>query len=137
MKGGLKPQYSALIPFLTAQNKYFQLLYALEMVTPNDTTKFQEYNFIHVDEKWLYLMRDRQHFLLADEEIPPQHCVCHKGHITKVMFLHTVVHPCYNTSTKTWWDGKLGIWPIGVWEVAKQQLQHHVCFGLEEQKYNA
>ena len=65
------------------------------------------------------MIRDRQHFLLADEEIPPQHCVCHKGHPTNIMFLYVLL--CALTTIcqqKTWWDGKLGIWPVGVWEAA-------------------
>ena len=71
MVAGLKPHYSALKPVLTEQNKYLWLLYALEMVNPNDTTKFQDmYDFIHVDEKWFYLRKDRQQFLMVDEEIP-------------------------------------------------------------------
>ena len=66
------------------------------MVDPNDTTLFHDmFDCIHVDKKWFYLAHDRQQFLLANDQIPPQHCVCHKGHITKVMFLCAVVHPHY------------------------------------------
>ena len=36
------------------------------------------------------------------------------------MFLCAVVHPHFNPSTNSWWDGKLGIWPIGDWEPAKR-----------------
>ena len=36
------------------------------------------------------------------------------------MFLCGVVCPCYNPCMKTWWDGKLEIWPIGDWEPAKR-----------------
>ena len=43
----------------------------------------------------------------------------HKSLITKVMFLCAVVRPCFNPSANSWWDGKLGIWPIGDWEPAK------------------
>ena len=110
MKGGLKPHSSGIKPFLTEQNKYIQLMYAMEMVNPNDTTKFQDmYNFIHADEKWFYLVRDRQQFILADEELPSQHCVCHKGCITKEMFLCVVAHACYKNTTILWRYGKLGI----------------------------
>ena len=74
MEGGLKPHSSALNPVLTEQNKYSWLLFALDMVNPSDTTKFQDmYNFIHVDEKWFYLPRDKHQFLLVDGERPPQH----------------------------------------------------------------
>ena len=35
------------------------------------------------------------------------------------MFLCAVAHPCFNPSANSWWDGKLGILPIGDWEPAK------------------
>ena len=94
MEGGLKPHTSSLKPVLTEQNKYSQLLFALEMGNLNDPTKFQDmYNMVHVnvDKKW-FLMRDKQCFLLVDDA---QHCVCHKGHMTKVMFLCAVACQCY------------------------------------------
>ena len=40
------------------------------------------------------------------------------------MFLCTVVRPCFNPSANSWWDGKLGIWPIGDWEPAKQKSKN-------------
>ena len=36
------------------------------------------------------------------------------------MFLCAVARPCFNTSANSWWDGKLGIWPIGDWEPAQR-----------------
>ena len=33
--------------------------------------------------------------------------------------------PCYNTTTKTLWDGKLTIWPVGCCKGAKQGSQNH------------
>ena len=63
---------------------------------------------------------------MGEGEIPPspqrenpKHCVKHKSHITKVMFLCVVVRPHYNPCAKCWWDGKLGVWPIGEWEPVK------------------
>ena len=46
MEGGLKSHYSSLKPSLAEQNKYSQLLYALEMIG------WDMYDCIHVDEKW-------------------------------------------------------------------------------------
>ena len=40
------------------------------------------------------------------------------------MFLCTVVRPHFNPSANSWQDGKLGIWPIGDWEPAKQGLKN-------------
>ena len=101
MKGGLKPHSSSLKPVLTGQNKYSWLLFALEILDPMDTTKFKDmYNYIHVDEKWFYLTGDCQRFILADEELPLHHSVCHKGHITKVIFLCAVACPQYSAATR-------------------------------------
>ena len=36
------------------------------------------------------------------------------------MFLCAIVHPRSNPCANSWWDGKLGIWPIGDWEPAKR-----------------
>ena len=41
------------------------------------------------------------------------------------MFLCAVVCLQYSTATKTWWDGKLGIWPIQFGELAKQRSHNH------------
>ena len=56
MEGGLKPHYASLKPSLTEWNKCSWLLYALDAIDPNKTTKFRDmYDCIHVDEKWFYL----------------------------------------------------------------------------------
>ena len=52
------------------------------------------------------------------------HFVKHKSHITKVMLLCAVARPCFNPCSNSWWDGKLGIWPIGDWELVKQKLKN-------------
>ena len=36
------------------------------------------------------------------------------------MFLCAVARPHFNLSANSWWDGKLGIWPIGDWEPVKR-----------------
>ena len=35
------------------------------------------------------------------------------------MLLCAVARPCFNPCANCWWDGKLGIWPIGEWILAK------------------
>ena len=36
------------------------------------------------------------------------------------MFLCAVARPRYDTNKNAWFDGKIGIWPIGKWEPAKR-----------------
>ena len=52
--------------------------------------------------------------------------VKHKSHIPKVMFLCAVARPQFNTSLNAWWDGKLGIWPIGDWEPVQRKSKNRL-----------
>ena len=74
---------------------------------------------IHLDKKWFCLTWEKERYLLLPEEKNPKHCIKHKSHIRKVMFLCAIVCPRFNPSANFWWDSKLGIWPIGDWELAK------------------
>ena len=112
---------NSLKPVLTEENKVAQLIMALESRDPNDPSKFLDMmDRVHVDEKWFFLSRQRERYLLLPEEKNLKRCVKSKSHITKVMFLCAVARPRFNTSANSWWDGKLGIWPIGGWEPAQR-----------------
>ena len=112
---------NSLKPVLTEENKVARLIMALESRDPNDPSKFRDMmDRVHVDEKWFFLSRQRESYLLLPEEKNPKRCVKSKSHITKVMFLCAVARPRFNTSANSWWDGKLGIWPIGGWEPAQR-----------------
>ena len=112
---------NSLKPVLTEENKVARLIMALESRDPNDPSKFRDMmDRVHVDEKWFFLSRQRERYLLLPEEKNPKQCVKSKSHIIKVMFLCAVARPRFNTSANSWWDGKLGIWPIGGWEPAQR-----------------
>ena len=93
-------------------------------------------DWIHLDEKWFFLTQEKERYLLLLEEKNPQWCVKHKSHIIKVMFLCAVTHPRFNPSANSWWDGKLGIWPIGDWELAKCKFKNrpreHWCGRIKQ-----
>ena len=108
-------------PVLTEENKVAWLIMALDSHDPQDPMKLLDMmDHIHVDEKWFFLSQQKERYLLMPEEKNPKWCIKSKLHITKVMFLCAVVHPRFNPSANSWWDGKLGIWPIGDWEPAKR-----------------
>ena len=103
------------------ENKVAQLVMALDSWDPQDPTKFLDMmDHIHVGEKWFFLSQQEERYLLLPEEKNPKQCVKSKSHITKVLFLCAIVRPHFNPSANSWWDGKLGIWPIGDWEPAKR-----------------
>ena len=112
---------NSLKPVLTEENKVAWLIMALEAHDPQDSMKFLDMmDHIHDNEKWFFLSRQMERYLLLPEEKNPKQCIKSKLHITKVMFLCAIVHPRFNPSVNSWWDGKLGIWPIGDWEPAKR-----------------
>ena len=113
------------------ENKVAWLIMALDSNVPQDPTKFLDMmDRIHMDEKnpkrcvksklhiakVLFDMMDHIHV----DEKNPKRCIKSKSNIPKVMFLCAVAHPHFNPSENSWWDGKLGIWPIGDWEPAKR-----------------
>ena len=86
---------NSLKPVLTEENKVARLIMALEAHDPEDPSKFLDMmDHIHVDEKWFFLSRQRERYLLLPEEKNPKQCIKSKSHITKVMFLCAVACPC-------------------------------------------
>ena len=79
--------------------------------------KFQDmYDYIHVDEKWFSLMTDRHHFLLPDEEIPPQHLCLpqrtyHKGNVSVCCCMPLLQY--VNKDMVGWKTGNLASWCLG------------------------
>jgi len=119
---------SALKPALTLSNEHDRLLFALEMTDPastvntrNATMKFStQHDEVHIDEKWFFTCKDQQtHILVSDEEEAPHRTTKHKSHIAKAMFICALAKP-HRLSNGAWWDGKIGIWPIGNIELAKK-----------------
>ena len=58
------------------------------------------------------MKRNCEKFYLACDEQVPVRKAKSKRHIQKVMFLAAVSRPYYCHRTKTWNDGKLGIFPF-------------------------
>ena len=77
-------------------------------------------DLIHIDKKCFYLTKDGQRFIIAADKEEPYMHVQHKSFLTKLMFLCAVARPRYDTNKNAWFDGKIGIWPIGKWEPAKR-----------------
>ena len=76
-------------------------------------------DLIHINEKWFYLTKDGQRFIIAADEAEAYRHVQHKLFLTKIMFLCAVARPRYDTNKNAWFDGKIGIWPIRKWEPVK------------------
>ena len=143
LKGRKPPQYangetifvrhsSRLKPTLTNENKLSRFMFAMKQVqqTPAATWAGHpphfdgQYNKVHIDEKWFNLSKDGKRYILVLGEDAPKRHVQHKKFISKVMFLCAVAPPRWDVTKKMWWDGKLGMWPIGYYDVAQRTNVH-------------
>ena len=79
---------SSLKPTLTDENKVSRMQLALSFMDKNDTSKFAHMDdLIHVNEKWFYLTKDGQRFIIVADEAEPYRHVQHKSFLMKIMFL--------------------------------------------------
>ena len=105
-KNVICPHTSALKPMPTNQNKLYQMLLIMEQVNPDTRHYYEQFNRVHINEKWFYMMKTSIHYyLFPDKELPECH-VKSKNHLVKVMFLCAVAHPHGN------FNGKIGMWPF-------------------------
>jgi hypothetical protein len=71
-----------------------------------------QYDEVHVDEKWFSMVQDNKWFILGVSENDPVCTTCHKGHIDKVMFLSAVARPWWDVNFNLLFDGKIGFGPV-------------------------
>ena len=117
---------SSLKPTLMEENKMLRMELVLSFIDENNTSKFENMeDLIHIDEKWFYLTKDGQRFIIATDEEEPYRHVQHKSFLMKIMFLCAVARPRYDMNKNAWFDGKIGIWPIGKWELVKRSSKKH------------
>lgn len=111
---------NALKPHLTDDHRITRIDYSLaQRDASRGLTHYHDfYNHVHVDEKWFYMTKDNEVYILADGEEPPKRSTKHKGYIKKVMFLAATARP--RRINGVWWDGKIGIWPVGHYEPAQR-----------------
>ena len=104
-------------PILTEENKLARLLMVSHFRDPQDPSKYQDmHDCIHLDEKGFFLTQEKEWYLLLLDKKNPKHCLKHKSHITKEMFLCAVARLHFYPSANSWWDRKLRIWPTGDWD---------------------
>jgi hypothetical protein len=137
LKGRKPPKYengeriflrhsSRLKPTLTDENKLTRFMFAVSQVRAEQTglrnlRKIDgQYNKVHIDEKWFWLSKDGKKYILVEGEEPPKRHVQHKKYMTKVMFLCAIARPRWDVTKRAFWNGKLGMWPIGYYDKAQR-----------------
>jgi hypothetical protein len=125
---------SALKPFLTNKIKDARYLHATSKLDLGTLNVHEDrawhyqgmFDEVHVDEKWFNeTFKTRQYLLVRGREADPSRKVTHRKHIPKVMFLVAQARPRYDPSTKSMWDGKLALIPIGTWVHQKRRSKYY------------
>lgn len=78
---------SNLRPVLTEINQVARLMFCLDEINESTMDYKDMYDRIHIDEKWFYMCRDKQSYILANDEKDPCRRVKNKLHIQKVRHL--------------------------------------------------
>ena len=137
-EGNLKRHSSALKPKLTDRNKNWRYDFARSKIDWSSEydlrsgVKLVDFmDEIHVDEKWFYLLKEGQRYYLAPGEQLPHLTIQSKNYLPKVMFLSAVARPRYLPHEGKWFDGKIGMWPIGYYKPTARASKNRPAGTLE------
>ncbi|VFQ95647.1 unnamed protein product [Cuscuta campestris] len=117
LKGkAIRRHSNAIKPFLCEKGKLKRLKYYLDHITapsiPINPTFHHFYDYIHIDEKWFNITKEKTTFYALPEEPDPYRTAQSKAHIPKIMFLAAVGRPRFGNDGDVLWDGKIGIFPF-------------------------
>lgn len=134
-EGCVRPHSNAVKPSLTEENKKARLEFCLSMinkdVVASNPSFINMHDYIHIDEKWFYMSKATQKFYLHREETDPLRTCKSKRFISKVMFMAAVARPRFDTSSNTYFNGKIGIWPFVSYEPAQRNSKNRVAGTVE------
>ncbi|XP_021772544.1 uncharacterized protein LOC110736587 [Chenopodium quinoa] len=130
-KGRLRTHTSSNKPALTSDHKVARLKWILSHINPvtsNEEPTFVDMNHvIHMDEKWFYLNPDKRRFYLLPSEEDPYRAIQSKRFKLKAMFMGLIGKPLYDTNGELIHDGKYGMFPFTVKQLAKKSSKNRVA----------
>ncbi|XP_021763980.1 uncharacterized protein LOC110728644 [Chenopodium quinoa] len=104
------------------------ILSHINPVTSNGDPTFVEMNnVIHMDEKWFYLNPDKRRFYLLPSEEDPYRPIHSTSFKLKAMFMGLIGKPLYDTDGGLLHDGKYGMFPFTVKQLAKKSSKNRVA----------
>ena len=134
--GVLQRSTSAVKPILTEQNKQARIAWVKSKVA-EDGRFVDMMNEVHIDEKWFYITREKESYIIVEGESVPERKVKSKRFIAKIMFLAAFARPrVINEQTGEMWDGKIGIWPFVTTVIAKRSSVNRAAGTPETKSIN-
>ena len=123
-------------PLLTSEHKKKRKEWAMKFVDMESQQFEGMYDYVHIDEKWFYMMREKTSVWLYDGEAMPNIACQSKRFIGKVMFICAVARPRKYPGTDVWWDGKIGMWPFTEEVPAQRGSKNRVKGTIETKSIN-
>jgi hypothetical protein len=108
-QGLLRRHSSGIKPFLTPANKKARLKFCMDMIKRglNGDPMFRDFfDFVFIDEKWLYLYQKSENVYLVPEEDDPHRTSKNKNYIPRLMFLTVCARPRFRDG-ECIFDGKI------------------------------
>ncbi|ETL32426.1 hypothetical protein L916_14999 [Phytophthora nicotianae] len=90
---------------------------------------------VHKARRLAFALPHVEYYLTKDELAPYQACP-NRRYIGKNMFLAAVVRPRYDAKRKTYFDGKIGIWPIIEYVLAQRSSANRTKGTIEVKNAN-
>lgn len=94
------------------------------------------YDIVHIDEKWFNLYKASTKYYITKDELALYRSCPNRRYIGKVMFLAAVARPRYDARRKSYFDGKIGMWPIVEYVAAKRKSNNRVRGAVEVKNVN-
>lgn len=138
LSGVFRCHTACLKPMLSDEQRVARVRFASGFVQKTGRHGLQIDNmmeYVHLDEKWFYLAKEKQRFYLAEHEEDPHTTVKNKNYIVKVMFLVAVARPRWDPRQHKVWDGKIGLWPFAIYEPAERSSKNRPAGTLELKTY--
>jgi hypothetical protein len=123
-----RPASIQMKPALTGTHCTRRLRFVRDMVNEETGLYWEQYDTIHIDEKWFFIDKVNRRCYLNDDEVAPIKQTKNKQYMEKVMFLCAVARPRKainqrqqqlqndNNDDEIWdFDGKVGVWPFVEW----------------------
>ncbi|CAO2838729.1 unnamed protein product [Amaranthus hypochondriacus] len=127
-KGRIRTHTCSSKPALTSNHKIDRMKWVLSHINPitanEDPTFVSMNNVVHIDEKWFYLSPDKRRFYLLPDEEDPYMAQQSKRFKLKAMFIAVIGKPLYDIHGGLIHDGKYGIFPFTVKEMAKKSSKN-------------
>ena len=133
--GRIKRTSTYLKPLLNNHQKSERIRHCIDNIMEDGYFR-DMYDRVHVDEKWFFVMPQKETVYLLEDEEPPLRCAKSKRFIPKLMFLCAVARPRYDHRSRRMFDGKIGIWPVCEMVAAKRNSRNRPRGTMEMKPVN-